>query len=354
MRGKILIVYTGGTIGMKHTSNGYKPEKGYLLEMLHAIPELRHESMPELHVLEFEPLIDSSNASPSLWNDIVHAIERNYHEYSGFVILHGTDTMAFTTSAVSFLLDNLNKTVVFTGSQIPLCEIRNDARENIITSILLASNYSIRDVCLYFNGRLFKGNRITKNNVTGFDAFFSHNSPLLGSIGVEFDIHSGSNTQNLKVQTKKELFKSDIKPLFHYVLEDRSISIVHLFPGMSEFYLRSVINKEFEAIVLLSYGSGNGPTKAYMPTFRDLLKDAIDNNVIVIVASQCKKGEVLFGFYETSLKMEGAVSAGNMTMEAIIGKLHYVLSDRNSTYEQKCELFTQDLKGERSDGNSIC
>src|SRR2546430_14643023 len=189
MRRRIYVSYTGGTIGMKATRKGYAPAPGSLRRQMEQMPEPRHRSMPEFGIHEYDPLLDSSNMTPAEWLKIARDIAAEYDHYDGFVVLHGTDTMAYTTSALPFLLSGLAKPVIVTGSQIPLCEVRNDARENLITSLLIAASYDVPEVCLYFGGRLLRGCRATKVSADGFAAFDSPNVPPLGTVGVEIDIN---------------------------------------------------------------------------------------------------------------------------------------------------------------------
>ncbi|HYI13571.1 MAG TPA: asparaginase domain-containing protein, partial [Thermoanaerobaculia bacterium] len=189
MRKRVYIIYTGGTIGMKRTRSGYVPASGYLQSQMSQMPELRHESMPSYTIEEYDPLLDSSNMTPAEWVKIARDVESNYDRYDGFVVLHGTDTMAYTASAVPFLLAGVRKPVIITGSQIPLCEIRNDARENLITSLMLAANYAIPEVCLYFGGKLLRGCRSTKVSADGFAAFDSPNFPPLGTVGIDIEVN---------------------------------------------------------------------------------------------------------------------------------------------------------------------
>ena len=189
MRKRVYIAYTGGTIGMKRTRDGYVPASGFLQQQMEAMPELKHPSMPRFDVHEYAPLLDSSNMTPREWVAIARDIGDHYDEYDGFVVLHGTDTMAYTTSALPFMLHGLGKPVIVTGSQIPLCEVRNDARENLITSLLIAANYDIPEVCLYFGGKLLRGCRAVKVSADGFAAFDSPNVPPLGTVGIDIEIN---------------------------------------------------------------------------------------------------------------------------------------------------------------------
>src|SRR5437763_14217572 len=189
MRKRVYIAYTGGTIGMTPTRDGYTPARGSLQKRMAEMPELRHPSMPSYRIQEYDPLLDSSNMTPAEWVKIARDIASVYDEYDGFVVLHGTDTLAYTSSALPFMLRGLGKPVIVTGSHIPLCEVRNDARENLITSLLIASSYAIPEVCLYFGGKLLRGCRAVKVSADGFAAFDSPNFPQLGAAGIDIEIN---------------------------------------------------------------------------------------------------------------------------------------------------------------------
>src|SRR6266540_6288022 len=221
MRKRVYIAYTGGTIGMRRTRAGYRPEPGSLQRQMAEMPELRNASMPAFTIHEYEPLLDSSNMTPQEWVNIARDIAKNYRRYDGFVVLHGTDTMAYTASALPFMLSGLGKPVVITGSQIPLCEVRNDARENLITSLLIAAGYEIPEVCLYFGGQLLRGCRAVKVSADGFAAFDSPNFPPLGTVGIDIEVNwdlvRKSNGRRLRVHD----------------LHAPVVSALRLFPGIS-------------------------------------------------------------------------------------------------------------------------
>ena len=189
MRKKVYIAYTGGTIGMKRTVDGYVPASGYLKRLMHNLPELKSDLLPEYDIGEYEPLLDSSNMTPDDWLRIANDISKRHNAYDGFVVLHGTDTMAYTASALPFMLQGLQKPVVITGAQIPLCKVRNDARENLITALLIAANFKIPEVCLCFGNKLLRGNRAVKIDSDSLDAFESPNFPPLGTVGIEIKIN---------------------------------------------------------------------------------------------------------------------------------------------------------------------
>src|SRR5512137_26017 len=189
MKKRVYIAYTGGTIGMTKTPEGYAPAYGFLEAQIAAMPELRSDLMPEFDIHEYDPLLDSANMTPAEWLKIAQDIADHYDHYDGFIVLHGTDTMAYTASALPFMLQGLRKPVVLTGSQIPLCEVRNDARANIVTALTVAANFDIPEVCLCFGNQLLRGCRSVKVSADGLDAFASPNLPPLGDIGVDIRIH---------------------------------------------------------------------------------------------------------------------------------------------------------------------
>lgn len=221
MKKKVYIIYTGGTIGMKPTEDGYAPAKGFLREQMEAMPELKHDDMPEYFIHEYDPLLDSANMTPDNWMEIAMDIYNNYYEYDGFVVLHGTDTMAYTASALAFMLEGLAKPVVITGSQIPLYEIRSDGRVNLITAMQIAANYKIPEVCLYFGDKLLRGCRSVKFSADRLHAFTSPNFPPLGTVGIDikinWDLVLPFPNRDFKVQR----------------LRQHNIGYLRFFPGIS-------------------------------------------------------------------------------------------------------------------------
>jgi L-asparaginase len=334
MKKRVYIVYTGGTIGMKRTRGAYRPEPGYLQAQMAEMPELRHESMPAYTIHEYAPLLDSSNMTPAEWVKIARDVESNYERYDGFVVLHGTDTMAYTASAIPFLLGGLRKPVIITGSQIPLCEIRNDARENLITSLMLAASYAIPEVCLYFGGKLLRGCRSTKVSADGFAAFDSPNFPALGTIGIGIDVNWDL------VRAPRGAKKIRVPELRRPV-----VSALRLFPGISPELVRNVLRPPLQGLVLEAYGVGNGPDQDQ--AFIDALTDATRRGVVIVDCTQCLEGTVNLDEYAAGSAMAraGVISGADMTAEAALAKLYYLFGRGYAPERVKREM-QMDLRGE--------
>ena len=312
---KVLIIYTGGTIGMKRTENGYKPAPNFLDEELHSIPDLSRNDFPSWELHEMNPLLDSSNMTLKEWNEIGRLIYENYEKYCGFVVLHGTDTMAYTASALSFILRGLDKPVVLTGSQIPLSEVRSDGRDNLITSILIASEGIANEVCLYFSGKLLRGNRARKMSADGLVAFKSPNYPLLAEVGITIKYNKSALLRH-KEGTVLEFLPFNNVP----------IGVLKVFPGIQFGLFEDIMTEKLQGIVLETFGSGNIPSGG--DELRPIIKKAFASGSVVAVCSQCPIGTVTLGTYETSasLKGAGAVSGKDMTTEAAVAKLYHLLS----------------------------
>jgi L-asparaginase len=336
---KILLIYTGGTIGMVHDADtgSYIP---FDFENLQAqIPELKQLNC-KLEVTSYEPSIDSSDMHPNIWVQLGGTIEDNYSKYDGFVILHGSDTMAFTASALSFVLENLNKPVILTGSQLPSGVPRTDAKENLITAIEIAASNrdgkpEVPEVAVYFEYQLYRGNRTHKVNAEHFEAFESVNYPPLAEAGV----HIKFNRRYLQSVNEGTL-------IVHKTFNP-NIGVLKLFPGITETTVRSILlAPRTQAIILETFGSGNAPTSTW---FLNALQEAIDKGILILNVSQCRGGSVDLGRYQTSkaLKDMGVLSAYDMTFEAALTKMMFVLEYSNDVDRRK-ELLSRNLQGEMS------
>jgi L-asparaginase len=334
MRKRVYIAYTGGTIGMKRTRAGYVPASGFLQAQMDEMPELRHPSMPRFQVHEYAPLLDSSNMTPREWVKIARDIGDHYDDYDGFVVLHGTDTMAYTASALPFMLHGLGKPVIVTGSQIPLCEVRNDGRENLITSLLIASNYDIPEVCLYFGGRLLRGCRAVKVSADGFAAFASPNVSPLGNAGIDIEIHWDVVRKPRPRQTMR--VEEMAAPV---------VSALRLFPGISPGLVANVLRPPLQGLVLEAYGVGNGPDQDL--EFLDALREAANRGVVIVDCTQCLEGTVDLTEYAagSALARAGVISGFDMTAEAALAKLYYLFSRGYGPGKVKREM-QRDLRGE--------
>lgn len=337
LRKRIYIAYTGGTIGMLHGRHGYYPAPGYLQKQMRAMPELRHASMPSFRIHEYTPLLDSSNMTPGDWVKIARDIAANYDAYDGFVVLHGTDTMAYTASALPFLLEGLAKPVIITGSQIPLCEVRNDARENLITSLLIASQYDVPEVCLYFGGTLLRGCRAVKVSADGFAAFASPNVPPLGTVGIGIEI----NRADVRRPPRGARLRT------HELRGTPVVSALRLFPGISPELVRNILRPPLKGLVLEAYGVGNGPD--HDEAFIAALAEATARGVVIVDCTQCLEGTVNLNEYAagSALARAGVISGYDMTAEAALAKLYYLFS-RGFVPARVRKEMGRDLRGEVS------
>lgn len=334
-RKSICILSTGGTISMQKTSQGYAPVSGYLKKAMLNIPELQNPDMPSYTIHEFDHPIDSANMTPADWYKMALFIEKNYAEHDGFVILHGTDSMAYTASALSFMLENLSKPVILTGSQLPLFETRNDARENLINALLLAGNQKIPEVCIYFHNKLFRGNRAKKVDAVSFGAFTSPNFPALGKVGTDIRIRR----ELIRPISGKKLLIQNIEPVV--------INSLKIFPGISLEILKHFLETPLQALVLETYGAGTAPDDK---KFIDVIKRLTEKNILVINCSQCSHAKIKMMDYAAShsLQKAGVISAGDMTIEAVIAKLFYLLS-QSLTLDQIKSRMIMNLRGEISE-----
>lgn len=335
---KILLIYTGGTIGMTKILKTGALQALDFKNLLNHIPELALLDCT-IESISFDVPIDSSNMSPIHWIKMLDIIEANYQEFDGFVILHGSDTMSYSASALSFMIENLSKPIIFTGSQLPIGDLRTDAKENLITSIEIAaakkSDKSIvSEVCLYFEYKLYRANRTTKISSEQFEAYASPNYPCLAESGV-----------NLKFDETKLLRTARFKKVkFRRRLENR-IVILKLFPGISETIVGSIFNIEgLKGVVLETFGSGNAPTEKW---FLDLLKKALKKGIKIVDVTQCASGGVVLGLYETSVQLEsiGLINGKDITTESALAKLMYLLGENISNTNFK-NVFETPLRGE--------
>ncbi|WP_298440191.1 asparaginase [uncultured Ferrimonas sp.] len=333
-RKRIYVAYTGGTIGMQRTDKGYAPVAGFLTQSVKANPEFHRDEMPEFEIHEYDQLIDSSNTDPSDWQRIADDVADNYDRFDGFVILHGTDTMAFTASALSFMLQGLSKPVIVTGSQIPLVELRSDGQTNLLNSLYIAANYQIAEVCLFFNNVLLRGNRSTKVHADGFAAFGSPNLPPLLNAGIE--IRTGEPALEAAAGVKLSVAN----------ISTQAIGVVTLYPGISTEVIANILQQPVKALILLSFGVGNAPER---PDLLQLLQEAHQREILVLNLTQCLQGKVNMAGYATgnALSQAGVLSGFDMTTEAALTKLHYLLSQPLS-FAERCQLVQQPLRGELS------
>ena len=338
----VLLIYTGGTIGMKESADGQGLVPFDFSGISDEVPELRKFAC-RIDSYTFDPLIDSSDVEPRLWQQLAELIKARYDDYDGFVILHGTDTMSYSASALSFMLDGLDKPVIFTGSQLPVGRPRTDGKENLISSVEIATakdaegRAMVPEVCIFFDSQLLRGNRSTKVNATGFDAFSSPNYPALATAGINIKynsriIHYGSGKRRgLEISTSL----------------DTRVSILKVHPGITEQVVRDILlGSKTRAVIIETYGSGNAISKDW---FLDIIRESSEKGKILLNVTQCLCGDVNMDLYATgkALKNAGVVSGYDSTTEAALGKLFYLMGTNNDN-EQVKALLGKNLKGEIS------
>ena len=340
MEEKLLIIYTGGTIGMVKD-----PETNSLIafdfeNIYQWVPELKKFHF-HVESISFSPVVDSSMMDPEIWIKLATIIEENYHQYIGFVVLHGTDTMAYSASALSFMLHNLNKPVIFTGSQLPMGAIRTDGKENLLSALEIASAQKngqalVPEVCIYFQDKLFRGTRTTKYNAEHFHPFRSDNYPALAEVG----IHIKYNYPYIRYASEEGHF-------FVTKKMDTSIALIKIFPGITPWVLNALLQAAgIKAVILETYGSGNAPTHKW---FINALENAVKRGLIIVNVTQCLAGSVEMWRYETGIHLSaiGIISGHDMTTEAAITKVMYLLANCNNLDEIK-QNMNKSLKGEIS------
>ncbi len=339
---RILLIYTGGTIGMIKDYKTKALKAFDFSQIIEKIPELQQLDC-SIQSVSFETPIDSSNMNTKYYIDIVEIIEDHYTDVDGFVILTGSDTMSYVASAISFMLENLQKPIIFTGSQLPIGDLRTDAKENLITSVEIASAHKngvpvISEVCLYFEYQLFRANRTTKISAEQFEAFASMNFPPLAESGVHLKfnqslIHRKSNKEQSLVIRKK-------------LVDD--VVILKLFPGITNMVIESILNtSNLKGVVLETYGAGNTPNSE---RFIAVLKRAIQKGIKIVNVTQCKSGGVLMGRYDTSIMLKeiGVIDGKDITLESAVAKLMYLLNESLSIEDFK-NIFEKSLRGEMTD-----
>ncbi|XP_069494294.1 60 kDa lysophospholipase [Ambystoma mexicanum] len=358
---RVLVINTGGTIGMAYQGDVLIPQANAFASALKKLPILHDEvyaQQTKLYdcfesadnilvlpaskekkrvvytILEYCPLLDSSNMTTDDWAKIAKDIEKHYEQYDGFVVLHGTDTMAYTASALSFMCENLGKTIVLTGSQVPIYTIRNDALDNLLDALLFAGQFVIPEVCLCFHHKLYRGNRVTKMDAASFKAFTSPNLPPLAN--AEVDITINWETVWRANTTKKFTVQTDM---------NRNVGLLRIFPGITTETVKAFLQPPMEGIVLETYGTGNAPDNR--EDLRQVLKDATERGVLIVNCTQCLRGSVTDSYATGKVLSDaGIIPGGDMTPEAALSKLSYVLGKRHISHQEKRKMLSENLRGE--------
>ena len=340
MQSKILLIYTGGTIGMNRNPKTGSLEPFDFEHLLYNVPELKAFDI-EIDTFQFQPPIDSSDMSPRHWTDLSHCIADHYNDYDGFIVLHGTDTMAYTASALSYMLENLTKPVIITGSQLPIGQLRTDGKENLITAVEIATardeegHAMVPEVGIYFGGHLLRGNRTTKQSAEEFNAFESYNYPHLVNAGVNITYH------------RERILKPDWKkPMNPHFRLDNNVIIFSLFPGIREDLIRHIIHTpNLKAIVMRTFGSGNAPQS---PWLLKALREGTRNGKVIVNISQCMQGAVEMSRYDCGFHLQeaGVVSGYDQTVESAVTKLMFLQSHYPDDPDTIRRLMGQSLRGE--------